>query len=248
MRFVELQRHISRLNSVTSNSINKTPIILSDSKGRYLQQKVANGFDQNIVFWHKSGATCREQFNFLKNNIDEAVEQYTNIVLYVWLGNCDLTVKENCYIKLRSHDTSAIKTITDCFKEIFHFISGYPTVELVFLEIPPYSVHIYNVSQQEKKLLKPFSKTDLKRLVDSDYELYGQIEQVNGFIRDTNRLTRKRSPRFGLDLENCRRGRYQGSRYTYRFDSFYTDGIHPCAVLSRYWLLNLCKIMLDDCN
>jgi hypothetical protein len=41
---------------------------------------------------------------------------------------------------------------------------------------------------------------------------------VNNFVRETNLIYRRESPRFSLDFENCRRDRYKKPRYTFKIE------------------------------
>ncbi|CAC5391247.1 unnamed protein product [Mytilus coruscus] len=123
-------------------------------------------------------------------------------------------------------------------------------------EIPPYSVYHWNKSHQRRHHI--LTQSDLAGFKRDDFTSCGQIETVNQFIRETNRILQKHSHRFALDLQNSRRDRYidyshhpyrtvSTSRYTYRFGALYRDGIHPCRVLARYWLLRICKFIAKDC-
>ena len=70
------------------------------------------------------------------------------------------------------------------------------------------------------------------------------------FFRSGNKqyLT-KSSPKFSLDLENCRRDRNRGtSRYSYRFCTFYSDGVHPIQTMARLWLLRNSRTVVNACQ
>lgn len=248
MSLSKLDRYISRVDPSTLQvPHSKTPIILSDSKGRYLRDEIGrfDGIENDILFWCKSGASCREQYDYLVQNLENTLQHHPAIVLYVWVGNCDLTTKSGPIIELKNRDSSSVKQITDCYREIYDFVGRFPTVELVFLEIPPYSIFHYN----DKNQPTPLTRKQIRDLKRDDFSLNKQIEQVNSFIRDTNRLLHKSSPRFSIDLQNSRKDRYsEEGRYTFRFYAFYLDGIHPCPLLAHYWLVRLCQRMITDCE
>ncbi|CAC5391989.1 unnamed protein product [Mytilus coruscus] len=126
----------------TSIRLHKTPIVLSDSKARYLRDEVIRGIERDIVWWFEGGATVEKQFGFLQKNLEIELHRHPRIVLYLWLGTCNLTVKDGGLIQLKSSDNSsrsANELITK-FREIYDFVRCFPTVELVLLELPPYSI------------------------------------------------------------------------------------------------------------
>ena len=247
MSLTKLNKYLSKVDPSSLNvPHSKTPVLLSDSKGRYLQDEIGRfyGIENDILFWCKSGATCREQYDYLVRKLETTLQSYPAIVLYVWVGNCDLTEKTGPVIELKTRDSSSVKAITDCYRDIYNFVSKLPTVDLVFLEIPPYSIYHYN----DKNQPTPLTRTQIRQFKRDDFTLNTQIEQVNSFIRDTNRLLHKSSPRFSIDLQNCRKDRHsENGRYSFRFYALYLDGIHPCPTLANYWLVRLCQRMVGDC-
>lgn len=253
MSVPKIQKQIGKLKKTFNQHevISKTPIILSDSKGLRLEQHVDIGFQRDIIWWCKPGATCEDRVNFLKNHLEKELQRHPKIVLYVWIGNCNLTTKDRAdrFIHLTSTtNNSAVKTVTDNLRNIYNYTSQFDNVDVVFLEIPPYSILYWNSEHQRQ----PFSSYEVEQFKKFDRKLEDQIEEVNRFIRDTNRITKKRSPRFSLDLVNCKRGRDKKgvlvSRYSYNFCALYQDGIHPCPVLAKYWFLQLCKLIATDCK
>ncbi|CAC5408705.1 unnamed protein product [Mytilus coruscus] len=88
----------------------------------------------------------------------------------------------------------------DRFLNTFQRLSS---VNLVFLEIPPFSVNHWNKSHQRRHHI--LTQSDLAGFKKDDFTLCGQIETVNQFIRETNRILQKHSHRLTLDLQNSRR-------------------------------------------
>ena len=247
MSLTKLYNFLSKVDPSTLQvPHSKTPVLLSDSKGRYLQDEIGRfgGIENDILFWCKSGATCRDQYDYLVRKLETKLQSHPAIVLYIWVGNCDLTEKTGPVISLKTLDSSTVRQITDCYRDIYNFVSRFPTVELVFLEIPPYSIFHYNKRNQPT----PLTRTQIRQFKRDDFTLNRQIDQVNSFIRDTNRMLHKSSPRFSIDLQNCRKDLYlEDARYTFRFYALYLDGIHPCPTLAIYWLVRLCQRMVTDC-
>ena len=240
MSLSRLRSQLEYNSSVSDLNIRlrKTPVLLSDSKARHLRDEVARGIEKDIVWWYKGGATTEKQYDFLCDNLEIKLHRYPDIVLYLWLGTCDLTVKQHDgLIELKSRDKSSANDLIKQFRDIYTFLRGFPTVEPVLLELPPYSISEYNRHK---------GREDTKYR-DDDKILHEHIRIVNTFVRETNLIYRRESPRFSLDIENCRRDRYKKPRYTFRFSTFYYDGIHPISELARLWLLRICQKVSQDC-
>ena len=198
MSLTKLYNFLSKVDPSTLQvPHSKTPVLLSDSKGRYLQDEIGRfgGIENDILFWCKSGATCRDQYDYLVRKLETKLQSHPAIVLYIWVGNCDLTEKTGPVISLKTLDASTVRQITDCYRDIYNFVSRFPTVELVFLEIPPYSIFHYNKRNQPT----PLTRTQIRQFKRDDFTLNRQIDQVNSFIRDTNRMLHKSSSRFSID-------------------------------------------------
>jgi hypothetical protein len=67
-----------------------------------------------------------------------------HITLYIWLGTCDLTVKSDQFIKICSENFSAVHCLCKGLKDIVDYIRQFPTITLVYLEIPYYSIRFYS--------------------------------------------------------------------------------------------------------
>ncbi|CAG2200529.1 unnamed protein product [Mytilus edulis] len=213
----QLNKQIHRLeSSQTSFPFDYMPVILSDSKARFLQNEVNSRTERKIQWWFKSGASANDQLQYLKDNLELKLQIHPKILLYVWLGTCDLTTKNGKFISLKSRDNSNVNQLTQIFKEIHAFISDFPTVKLAFLELPYYSIFHWNAYKNHANP-GPFK--------NDDHLLIEQIDAVNSFIRETNMLLRKYSPKFNCDIQNCRkssgitpscsssiRGNYGGSK------------------------------------
>lgn len=234
----QLNKQSRRLESlITDKHLTFTPVVLSDSKARYLQSEVVHPAEQKIVWWYESGASAKSQLDFLKDNLELKLHRYPRIVLYIWLGTCDLTKKEGKFIELKARDNSAVSELINTLKEIHKFVSGFPTVKLVYLELPYYSIFHWNATKHHETPGK---------FKHDDFLLKEQIDAVNSFVRESNILLRKYSPKFNCDIQNCRKDP-DNARYTIKFYNFFIDGIHPCPALSRVWLLRICEIAFKDC-
>ena len=114
-------------------------VLLSDSKGRYLRNELHSFPEFNIHFEGRPGLRLFQGLYWLQGNISHLIECYGPLQLYIWLGTCDLTLKQkDKQLTLRWDDDDV------CFQYIFRqienyysFASCYPYVKLVFLQVPP---------------------------------------------------------------------------------------------------------------
>ena len=176
----------------------------------------------------------------MKSNLERKFHELSSrhFTLYVWLGTCDLTEKSGLFIKLRSEGNDRVNHVCETYREIYKFIANFPTIKLVFLELPYFSVYIWNVKKRN---------SEPEQFRAQDKLLETQIREVNKFIRETNILLRGNSPDFGLDLEKVRKHGRREPVYTVNY-GIYLDGVHPHPDLAVLWLIRLCLRIVDDCQ
>ena len=151
MSLVRVSKNIHNLSLRLhgTGNLKKVPIILSDSKGERLEAVVdlINHPENKIYFWYRKGKGVNEQYLWLKENLQEKLRILgtNHITLYIWLGTCDLTVKSDQFIKICSEDFSAVRSLCKGLKDIFDYIRQFPTITLVYLEIPYYSIYLWNL-------------------------------------------------------------------------------------------------------
>ena len=99
MSLSKLDKHYSRYEEPTIN-ISFTPVIVSDSKGKYLKSHIdkKSSFQSCINWYSKGGATSSIALQWLKQNYDKLVQKFGRIFLHIWFGRYDLTVKRGKYI------------------------------------------------------------------------------------------------------------------------------------------------------
>ena len=125
----------------------RKPIFISDSKGNYIRNHsdLIEDFGYTIDFICKGGARFQDYYHWLTRNLHKKVHEFGNIVLFIWLGTCDLTSRQGKYIDLRHRDdATAISNLKFQIDRYCAFVSNFKTVKLVFLEIPPYSIEVWN--------------------------------------------------------------------------------------------------------
>ena len=245
MSLSKVNKNINNLDSRLKEigNLRKIPVILSDSKGNYLREVVdpAAHPENKIYFWCRRGTRVYQQYEWLKENFNTQLQQIgsNQITLYVWLGTCDLTEKSGQYIKLRSNNLSAVNAVCKGFKDIFDFIRQFSTVTLIFLEIPFYSVYLWNLFHKHPEPEK-FRQQD--KLLES------QIIEVNKYICQLNTVLHTTTPSFCLDLERNRKHKDRRQAIYSLNYGLYTDGVHPCPELAKLWLIRIALRFPDDCR
>lgn len=89
-------------------------VVLTNSKGRYLNSLCRNEVELSIKWWNQSGRTTKQGLKWLQDNLDTKIVHLDNISLYVWLGTCNLTEYAPPFIRLRNNiDEIITDTKTD---------------------------------------------------------------------------------------------------------------------------------------
>lgn len=221
--------------------LRKQPILISDSKGNYLRNHsdLIEQFGYNIEFQCRGGSRFADHFNWLWYNLQNKVDKYGQIILYVFLGTCDLSLKKGKYIELRHDDDRiAVTYLQHQINRFLNFVSNFPTVSIVFLEIPPYSLQVWNQSRGHR---------DPSSFRSQDLVLYERISLVNEYIKCINEQLGVVSPRFNLDLLRCRKAKGANQGRTSINFSNYKDGVHPKQLLARCWMKRIVLLIFRDC-
>lgn len=222
---------------------NFTPVVFSDSKGKYLEKKVADKHEREIKWWTKSGVNTNEGYIWLQNKLKSKIKKIGNIWLYVWLGTCDITSKHKKYISLASEDDQSVSTAYNNIQKINDLIKQFPNCRVTFLEIPIFSIKEWN---EHKKHHTP------DQFKDQDLKLEEQVYNLNSKIRTTNVENNTHSPVFSTDLiktSKTRKGDHHNKFTKRRSVNFklYLDGIHPGHLLSKVWLKKITQQAIRDC-
>ena len=102
-------------------------------------------------------------------------------MIYCFVGTCDLTRfiesnptekrKHQKFIELRhSSDFEAVQSLIYEINRYLKFISKFPSVKIIFLEIPPYSIREWN---------KAKGHPDPDSFLSQDLALYERLSLVN---------------------------------------------------------------------
>ncbi|CAC5371045.1 unnamed protein product [Mytilus coruscus] len=99
------EKNLTNLSPRLENvgTLKNIPVVLSDSKGRYLKdQTVDKHPERKIVWWIHPGTTVQQNLQWLQ---EKAVKTFQDlgqihITLFIWLGTCDLTFKTDEFLSL----------------------------------------------------------------------------------------------------------------------------------------------------
>lgn len=219
----------------------KHALLLSDSKGFSLKPHLdlLKEFNHNIEINCESGAQLQRYLNWLHQNLWKKVNQHGQLVLYIFLGTCDLTCKLGRFIQLRHSDEfKAFAYIQSQIEKYLNLISHFRSVNIVFFEIPHYSIVAWNSAKGHKDP-DSFHLQDLK--------LTRTISLVNELIREVNDRNNVASPNFKLDLLKYRKSKGGKQRKSLNFKN-YKDGVHPTSLLARCWMKRIVARILTDCS
>ena len=110
----KLLKYVSKQFQAPSGDRQLVPVVLTDSKRRYLNNLCRNGVELSITWWNQSGRTTKQGLKWLQDNLDTKIVHLDNISLYVWLGTCNLTEYAPPFIRLRNNiDEIITDTKTD---------------------------------------------------------------------------------------------------------------------------------------
>ncbi|MEW8545261.1 MAG: hypothetical protein AB2693_17190 [Candidatus Thiodiazotropha sp.] len=255
MSVSRLQKNIDSVSDQSSLKTGdkpvSTPLILSDSKGKYLKRVVNrnSNIERSIVWQCKGGATSSERLDWLRSHSTDLIEKYRSVTLYVWVGTCDFTVKDSTHHGKGKHSRKSRKFISirdpdTAFKKFKHNLNSLKKhcarkhIQVTFLHVPYYSIEAYNAQKGHENPV--VFKNDDKILTDL-------IKRANSFINDLNCEVNSYSPKFNEDLVRSRKKRGSSQRYSINLKLLH-DGLHPCETLARSWLASLTRKITKDCT
>lgn len=218
-----------------------TPVILTDSKAKYLKGYSSTYIEKQIKWRYKSGQTSSQGYNWLLSNIDRLTGHLDNIHLYIWLGTCDLTDYNGTYITL-SDDKDKPKKLIDALQNFITLLKTYPACKITIFEIPPYSIIDFNTSR---------GHSDPSIFKQQEEELLAKIHDINSQIRQINESLNTFSPNFAVDISHNHNAKTSKSKKITLRDKYlfnlYLDGIHPNTELGRVWLKKIAVHIQRDC-
>ncbi len=153
------------------------PVLLSDSKGRYLRQ-LHQARNLDIDFLDFPGLTTVNALGVLQAHLPRILRRRGKpAVVYIWTGTCDLTQKQGRFLTLRDNRDSCLQDILTGYRAIKHYASSL-NCTVKFITVPYYSVEIYNQ-------YKGHPASTQFRSIDKEVKL--RISRINSAILNLNR-------------------------------------------------------------
>ena len=214
-------------------------ILIADSKGNYIKDKITTESKLNIKFITRKGWKIQEVIDWAERELTNECRHFDKITCYIWLGTCNLTeyTRSSKYITLQAHNDSNVKYLKRKFIELKHLIqSSLANSKVVFLEVPAYSIQWWN-RKHGHKTPTDFA-TDDQLLQDQIYQLNKYIVEING--------SEELSPKFELDQRKVSVRKGKKDEY-YNFNLMKDDGVHPSSNLATLWLRRIANKILKQC-
>ena len=237
-----IRKYIREQPQKPSGVQNRTPILVSDSKGFTLRN-----YCPNLLFpfelWCIPGARTTKLTDLIRDRTDKAIVRHGKIAIYIWSGTCDLTVKdgESTSIRLRNKDNRTIDNIVSELKSLIRFLDRYGSnVVLRIVDCPVLSITSWNKQHLHKKEL---STKDIAKYKLEDLKLTEQISKLNKRIWYLNYKLGYEPIKTSQFYFRTRGGRRKHSLiHSVRTTLNKKDGVHPGKVIS----LVFTKLLLID--
>lgn len=184
------------------------PILISDSKVKYVKAAITTEHALNIEFQTKAGWKIQSVIDWSQKKLANLCSKHRSVIIYIWLGTCDLTELSatSRYISLAGQTDANIRYLEGKFIELKTFVGrNIPNSKVVFLEVPPYSIQRWNMSQGHKT-------PDI--FGDDDQHLQNQLYKLNNINREINH-----PPHFDLDIRKTSK-RKGGTDEIYNFNIY----------------------------
>lgn len=94
----KLLRYISKTFVLPSDPIRLVPVIITDSKAKYIKNYCINPIENSIKWWFKPGQNSTQGLAWLRDSLETRIGYLDNISLYVWLGLILLSTIEKLVI------------------------------------------------------------------------------------------------------------------------------------------------------
>ena len=147
-----IRRYYINPKEVRRRTTLRKPVLLSDSKGNYIQRQITSEHCLNIIFfWQR--LDCSRLYWLGRKHLPNKLDKEEKLTFYVWLGTCDLTYYEKStrFISLETDNDSNIRYIIRKLKELKEIITAqFVRSEVVFLEVPSLSIQHWNHSREHK--------------------------------------------------------------------------------------------------
>lgn len=230
----KIDNFLRRKVSPRQGSLHYIPVLLSDSKGFAIKRRIGLNF---VEFWCEPGWRAAPAVDFLEKHLK--TNQDKSFLIYIWIGTCDISEKEDRFTRVRTWDNTVVDHIVSQYHRVITIVKQYPNTKVKFIEVPCFSIFAYNK-------FKGHTSPDSFKVHDT--EICRQVEHLNSVIREINSGIKERTLPFNSNLNRRRKdtNKKTGSfriRTSYKFAAYY-DGIHADKDLALIWT----KRLTDDIN
>jgi len=237
----KLLKFLSKEVTLSGGNRTHVPVVITDSKGSRLSPLCRSYIDSQIRWWFRKGRTTKQGLEWLRQNIHAKIAHLNNISLYVWLGTCDLTEYQPPFVYLCRNLDDIVLEVKSHIQDIVNLLQQYPACKLTFLEIPPYSIYLWN---------QKHCHTELQQFIAHDKQLLVHILELNRYIKETNDTLGTNTPKLSADIYHPNNTSKKEKNRTvldqYNF-KLYQDGIHSGTLLSKVWLRKIANKVKADC-
>ena len=236
MSVSDLRKYLkNKCECVPDKFQNRKLLVISDSKGGYLDRLPKQTFVQrSIRFLYRGGRTSEQTADFIESNLNSFLNIHGRILIAIFAGTCDFTMKRGNCVQLSE---TKVDDIIAQYKIIFSICEPYgDRVKVVILETPYYSIKIYNrhIGTKGRSISDSIDTRKLK----------SKIDLLNEQVHALNQLNNVRVPKFTKDLIRTRKSKKR--KFETVSYSLLKDGLHPKPLLSRYWQRRLINTILAD--
>lgn len=187
----KLLKFLSKVVTLPRSNRTHVPVVITDSKGSMLSPLCRSYIDLQIRSWFRKGRTTKQELEWLRLNIHAKIAHLNNISLYVWLGTCDLTDNQPPFVCLCRNLDDIVIEVKRHIQDIVNLLQQYPACKLTFLEIPPYSIYLWN---------QKHCHTELQQFIAHDKQLLVHILKLNRYINETNNTLGTNTPNISADI------------------------------------------------
>ncbi|CAC5356808.1 unnamed protein product [Mytilus coruscus] len=218
----KLKKYIAEQPQIPSGFRYKTPIIVFDSKG-FTVRNACQDSEFPLESWCISGAKTSKLVDSIEHIIPKAIKRHYHIIIYLWPGTFDFTIKEGKFIRLRHQSSKTVNTILREYERAIHVVEQHPGAEINFVDCPILSISKYNKFNGHKQ---PASFT-----VD-DFQVTKQIQKLNSEIIDLNHKLNKNTIKVSKFFIRGRKIKRGGYRKSINISINKRDGLHPGNLLN----------------
>ena len=239
MSVAKLKKYLSKPFTPNAQySQYRHPVLLSDSKGYTLSLNHQGVFP--LELWCHSGAGSENRITCLEGKLPGALEVHHRLIVYVWVGTCDVTRKDkdDPRLYIRNKDQTTKETIVRQIRRAYDIVSRYnDKVKLQFIDLQPASIKGWNI---EHKL--PVTAS----VLEDDKIIYEQVQDINKSITEVLAEFQSKPLNFSSFIVKSRGSSRSRNRYSVNLDLL-KDGVHPGKLLSQVFTRTLQLSINKEC-